>query len=100
MSDIQHLKTFYEDDTDYENKKNIHSPPNEFIMLSKYEDSLDTSNRKLYSDSTSIVSSSSDNDSISEIDSFRSNFRLKMVNDYNNINNKQKCILILDKIIP
>lgn len=79
MSDIETLNVCDVNDQAHENKKNIHSPPNRFIMISKYENSLDSSMRKLNSDSTSILSSSSDNDSYCEVDCFRSNFRLKMV---------------------
>jgi len=72
---------------DHENKHKISSPPNEFIMSSKYENSLETSIKKLNSDSTSVISSSSDNDSASEIDFFRSNIRLKMVQIFLSIRN-------------
>lgn len=77
MSDLQNIET--NDEKEHENKHKISSPPNEFIMNSKYENSLETSFKKLNSDSTSVISSSSDNDSASEIDSFRSNITLKLV---------------------
>jgi len=77
MSDIKNIEN--NDEKEHENKHKISSPPNEFIVNSKYETSLECSFKKLHSDSTSVISSSSDNDSASEIDSFRSNITLKLV---------------------
>ncbi len=92
MSDIQSIET--NDEQEHENKHKISSPPNEFILNSNYENSLESSYKKLNSDSTSLISSSSDNDSASEIDSFRSNITLKLVLLFYFFNNI-KCLLVL-----
>lgn len=66
-----------------QNKNKIHSPPNEFILSNTYENSAETNYKKIGSDTSSLFSSSSDNDSSSvEIDSLMSSFRLKRVKKF------------------
>ncbi len=77
MSDIKTIEK--NDEKEHENKNKISSPPNEYVINSKYENSLEGSFKRLNSESTSVISSSSDNESLSEVDYFRSNLRLKMV---------------------
>ena len=67
------------EDLDHENKQKMSSPPNSFIQNNTYVDSFETSFKKLHSDSTSVISSSSDNDSISDKDNERINYRMKIV---------------------
>ena len=62
-----------------ENQNKISSPPNEFIQSRNYENSAETDYKKISSESMSLFSNSSDNDSSVEIDSFMSSFRNKRV---------------------
>lgn len=60
-------------------RKKISSPPNEFLVNSNYENSAETNYKKISSETSSIFSSSSDNDDSVELDSFMNSFRLKRV---------------------
>ena len=66
---------------DKNRKKNkISSPPNEYIISNSYhENSFETNYKKISFDSSSLFSSSFDNDSSAELDPFMNSFRSKRV---------------------